>query len=139
MATEQIQFGDYEFTDFFQVESVSGDSRMGTAEIPRRDGLAVGTSRLREKTIRISGMLTADSAAALQTLMDDLLAALNAGRQKLYLWSDRYMWATKTATSTDYHPGSFERFCNVSIDFLADTGLWESDTEKFPRKFLLRY
>ncbi len=124
-----LKFGSYSFPATFGPSSVPGESRIGTAEIPRRDGVVAGTGRLGEKRITVKGMLRADSAAALRTAMDDLLSAVNAGRQKLYVWDDRFIYAQKVGLTTDYDETSFKRYCFMAIEFLCDTALWEAETE----------
>lgn len=127
--TYSLKLGTYAFPSTFSPTTVPSESRLGITEIPRRDGVIASTPYLREKTIQVKGMLRADTPDTLRTAMDNLLAAVNAGRQKLYLWADRYIWATKTGFTTDYDETSFKRYCFVSIDFLCDSPFWESDTE----------
>jgi phage-related protein len=129
MATHLIRFGEYVFGSTFSVSSVPGDSRVDITDIPRRDGAVVSGNKLAGKRIVVRGMLRADTPAALRAAMDDLLAAINAGRQKFYLWDDRFIWATKTTFATDYDETSFKRYCFASIEFICDMALWESDTE----------
>ncbi|MCE5199810.1 phage tail family protein [bacterium] len=129
MATYQLKFGNYVFPVTFYPAQVPAESRLGTVEIPRRHGVAVGEPLLREKTISIRGMLRAADPDAMRSAMDTLLAAVNAGRQKLYLWADRFIWATKTGFTTDYEPTSFKRYCLIEINFTCDTALWEAENE----------
>lgn len=129
MATHIIQFGTYTFGSTFSVAGVPSEQRISSESIPMRDGAVMSGSRLREKVITVRGMLRADTLAAMRSAMDTLLAAVNAGRQKLYLWSDRYVWAYKTGFATDYDETSFKRYCFVTVEFTSDTALWEAETE----------
>jgi phage-related protein len=124
-----LKLGTYTFPSTFHPSSDGSDSRAGIAEIPRRDGVIIGDSTLKEKQVQIKGMLRASTPDALRTAMDALLAAVNGGRQKLYLWADRYTWATKVSFSTDYDETSFKRYCFINIGFVCDTGCWEADAE----------
>ena len=129
MATYSLKLGSYTFPSTFHPSSTPSDTRLGVVEVPRRDGVVVGTPTLKEKIVNVKGMLRADTPTALRTAMDSLLAAVNGDRQKLYLWDDRYIWANKIAFATDYDETSFKRYCFVSIDFLCDKALWEAETE----------
>jgi hypothetical protein len=128
-ATYSLKLGSYSFPSTFHPSSVPVDSRLGSIEVPRYDGIAVGTAYLGAKTITVRGMLRAATPTLLRDAMDALLLAVNSGRQKLYVWDDRYIWANKTGLSTDYDETSFKRYCFVSIDFLCDSPFWESETE----------
>jgi phage-related protein len=129
MANYNLKFGSYQFPSTFYPASVPSDSRIDTAEIPRRDGVVASDARLKEKVVTVRGFIRADTPDALRLAMDYMLGSINYGRQKLYLWDDRYIWAQKQSFTTDYDPTSFKRYCAVSIDFLSDTALWEADTE----------
>jgi YVTN family beta-propeller protein len=129
VANHVVKFGNYSFPKTFHVSSAPSETKVPATEIPRRDGVAVGVSRLKEKNISIKGMLRADTPNELRAAMDNLLAAVNAGRQRLYLWDDRYIWATKTSFTTDYDESSFERYAFAGVDFLCDSPFWESTEE----------
>lgn len=124
-----LKFGSYEFPRTFYPASVPQNSRVPITEIPRRDGGVLGDQRVAHKVITVQGMLRGDTAQDLRDAMDDLLSALNDGRQQLTVWDDRYIHAVKQAVSTDYDPTSFKRYCNVSIQFLCDDPFWEAVTE----------
>ncbi|MHB0913992.1 MAG: phage distal tail protein [Armatimonadota bacterium] len=129
MATYTLKLGTYTFPSTFHPSSVPGNSRVATEQIPRGDGVRVGAQYAAEKNISVRGMLRADSPTSLRTAMDSLLAAVNGGRQKLYLWDDRFIWATKVGLTTDYDETSFKRYCFVSVEFLCDSPFWEAETE----------
>lgn len=124
-----IILGSYTFPNTFYIASVSGDNRLPTEDIPRRDGVAIGDVTLKEKIVQIRGMLRSDTVAGMQTARDGLMAALHAGRQKLYLQSDRYIYASLNSFASDYDPASLNRYCDVSIDLLCDDPFWISETE----------
>lgn len=125
--TQLLKFNNYTFPASFYPVSVPGDSRLQVDPVPYRDGAIVSTPRAGEMHVEVRGMLYSD-ASTLRTKMDALLAALNTGRQKLYLHSDRFTYATKKSVTTNYDHSSFMRYCDVSIVFLCDTGFWESET-----------
>lgn len=126
--SQLLKFGSYTFPSGFYVSSTPGNSALQIDAAPYRDGALVGGSRLSEKIIEIRGTLFGD-ATTLRSKLDSLNAAVNAGKQKLYLWNDRFIYATKSAYVTSYDPTSFDRYCDVSISFVCDTALWEADIE----------
>ena len=123
-----LKLGTYDFPVGFSVASNPSNSILEVTQRPYSDGAIVGTPRLSEKVITIRGTLFATTASDMRTQMDALLAAVNSGRQKLYLWDDRYIYATKRSFSTNYDPSSFDRYCDVAIDFVCDTALFEAET-----------
>lgn len=128
-ATYQLKFGSYEFPRTFVVAATPSTSAIEIVSAPYRDGAIISTPRLAEKIITVRGSMLATNASTLRELMDALLAAVNGGRQKLYLHTDRFIYATKRSLTTDYDPTSFDRYCDVSIDFVCDTGLFEAEDE----------
>lgn len=128
MTTSILKFGSYTFGASFHVASTPGDSALQVDSVPYRDGAIVSTPRIAEKIIEVRGMLYSDTST-LRTKMDALQAAMNVGRQKLYLHADRFIYAIKKSFTTSYDPSSFDRYCDVSITFVCDTGLYESETE----------
>jgi len=123
-----LKFGSYTFPNVFYVASVPGDSAVEADAAPYRDGVIIGASRLGEKRIEIRGTLMATTTETLRTRLDALLAAVNTGRQKLYLWNDRFIYATKIGFATDFDHASQDSYCDVAISFLCDTALWEAET-----------
>lgn len=121
-----LKFGSYTFPSGFDAASLAGGQRLATIEVPRRDGIAVGTPQAKERIIQIAGVLYSTS---MQSARDALLAAIYTGRQKLYLETDRYIYATLNGYTDDYTPGAFDHFCNVAMDFLCDSPFFEADTE----------
>ena len=126
--TPMLKFSTYDFPAGFSVASNPSNSILEVTQRPYADGAIVGTPLLSEKIITIRGTLFATTASDMRTQMDALLAAVNSGRQKLYLWDDRYIYATKRSFSTNYDPSSFDRYCDVAIDFVCDVGLFEAET-----------
>ena len=104
-----LKFSTYDFPAGFSVASNPSNSILEVTQRPYADGAIVGTPRLSEKVITIRGTLFATTASDMRTQMDALLAAVNSGRQKLYLWDDRYIYATKRSFSTNYDPSSKKR------------------------------
>lgn len=127
--TIRLQFGDYVFGGTFAPAGVPGDARLPMVEIPRRDGVALSRGTVAEKRIVVRGMLIGDDEADLRSRLDALVAGVSRGRQKLFLHTDRYIWATKTSLSTDYDETSLNRYAHVSVEFLADDPFWESVTQ----------
>lgn len=127
--TYLLKFNTYTFPACFHIASTPGDSALQVEQVPYRDGAIVSTPRVAEKIIEIRGMLYSDGSTDLRTKIDALNAALNTGRQKLYLHADRFIYAIKKSFTISYDPSSFDRYCDVSITFVCDTGLYESETE----------
>lgn len=125
--SQLLQFGSYTFPSGFHAASMPGDSALQIDAVPYRDGAIVSAGRLSEKIVEVRGTLMGDTTS-LRAKLDAILAAVNTGRQKLYLWNDRFIYATKRAFATNYDPGSFDRYCDVSISFVCDTALWEAET-----------
>lgn len=124
-----IRFGSYRFPATFSVASVSSDSRVELVEIPRRDGAIAAPARLKAKTISVRGVVAASSPDAFRKALDQLRGAVSGGRQKLYLQSDRYIWAQKAGYADDYDETSLCRYARVAIEFVADSPWWEDDAE----------
>ncbi len=120
-----IKFGTYTM-QHFSVSGISGGSRISETVVPRRAGVVISEPALSKRMITVQGVVWGDD---LRSKRDALLAALNSGRQKLYLWDDRYIWATKNSFTEDYQAGAFQMYFNAAAEFVCDDPYFYSEDE----------
>lgn len=107
MSAYRLRFGSYDLPQTLRPAGVSGDRDLGQVERPRADGALLQVGRKRARRWRVVGDLTATTPDGLDTLHQELCAALFAGPASLYFGrDDRFVpHAQLESFATDYEEG----------------------------------
>lgn len=103
----------------------AADTRLNAMQVPKRHGVLISeVPVLGPRMVRVKGRTQHSSFENLRATIDTMQRILNSGRQKLHLWSDRYLYAYKSSFGFGYVPGTGLVAMDFSIDFLCDDPFW---------------
>jgi hypothetical protein len=125
MASLTPKFGSVTLTGIQDWEE-SGDSRVVETAITRRDGAIIDDYPVLEpKIVKVSGILGGTTGEGLRTAVNTFEKNLNLlGRQALYLFDDRYIYAVKKVFNKKYSRNGLK--CFYDITFIAEDPFWLS-------------
>jgi phage-related protein len=130
MADVTIQFGDYVLPNTINTAEIEEEARIADEKTPGADGVYVSDPPKKDALkITVSGLLVCPKGGQLRDKMDVLKKNCNVGSalNKLYLETDRYIWAQVNSFTSDFSPGRFQSECQVEIEFFCPDPFFYSD------------
>lgn len=120
-ANVQVKFGLYDFGDDIEEIEIVLDSRVTSQIVPKRHGVLVDSVPVLDaRLIRVRGTLNASSVDAARQKIIDINQAINAGRQKFFIWDDMFTYAYKKEFNYMPIPGAGFRAFSYTIGFVCD-------------------
>ncbi len=121
MATIEIKFGNLDLTEAVESWEQVLDTRLSLMQVPKRHGALIAEVPVAEpRTIRIKGRTQDSDLDSLRTVIDGMEQWLNNRRQRLTLYSDRYVNAYKRSFGYGFVPGTALTAIDFVIDFICD-------------------
>jgi phage-related protein len=118
-----LQFNGYTLPSTLMPNGGQRQSDLGDQELPRADGASVQPARRRSRPLSVQGSITAATADALESILDDLESACQTpdGPAQLFFGrDDRYYLAQVQQYSAAYSEGlTWGLFATVQIGFFA--------------------
>lgn len=127
----QLKFGTLDMSDAVESWEQSLDTRLNQMLVPKRHGVLISeVPVVGARMVRLKGRTQAVDFTTLRTTIDLMEKLLNAGRQKLFLAADRFLYAYKASFGYGYVPGAALAAIDFSIDFLCDDPFFYDTTSQ---------
>lgn len=127
MGTYAVKFGVLDLSEAVESFEEAVDTRLNAMQVPKRHGVLVSeVPVLAARIIRTRGRIQSNTFENLRETLDLMGRYLNAGRQKLTNWTDRFIYAYKHTFAYGYVPGSAMTVADFSLDFMCDDPFWYS-------------
>lgn len=127
----QIKFGSYDISADANIDisefQENSDTRISEHRIARRDGAIIDIGRLSPIEVKIRGDVLGSTVSGLRTNWDLFTKYVFNQKQKLYLFSDRYIAdAQSKEPNSSYASGYLKR--SFSLTFISGTPFWLAET-----------